>query len=136
MLQWPSILGTLWQYSPFFHIHAALMLLWGQLAILSQFPSQVWTGLQIFWGLALGHSLRVSSDFPVTLVVNLTRQASLMRDFSLPLPVLVIDGLYELTEIQQRDRLVMVHHLIFDATGQSFVGLPEECMVISLYAGC
>ena len=70
MLQWPLILGTLWQYAPFFHIHAALMLLRGQLAILSQFPSQVQTGLRIFRGLSLGRGLMVSSDFWVTLMVN------------------------------------------------------------------
>ena len=117
-------------------IHVALTLLWGQLAILSQFPGQVWTGLQIFGGLALGHSLRVSSDFRVTLRVNLTRRVSLARDFSLPLPVSVIDGLYELMEIQQHDGSVMVHHLIFDVMGQSFVRLPEKGVVVPLYAGC
>ena len=117
-------------------IHAALTLLWGQLAILAQFPGQVQTGLRIFRGLALGYGLGVSSDFWVTLMVNLTCRVSLARDLSLPLPVLVINGLYKLMEVQQHDGPVMVHHLIFDATGQSFVGLPEEGMVIPLYAGC
>ena len=117
-------------------IHVALMLLRGQLSILSQCLSQVRTGLQIFRGLALGRGLGVPSAFRVTLRVNLTHQVSLACDFSLPLPVSVIDGLYKLTEIQQHDGPVMVHHLIFDATGQSFVGLPEEGVVIPLYVGC
>ena len=84
-------------------IHVALTLLRGQLAVLSQFPSQVQTRLWIFRGLALGCSLGVSSDFWVTLRVDLTCRVGLVCDFSLLLPVLVIDGLYKLMEIQQRD---------------------------------
>ena len=87
-------------------------------------------------GLALGHGLGVSSNFQVTLRVNLTRWVSLTCNFSLLLSVVVINGLYELTEIQQCDGSVMVHHLIFDATRQSFVGLPEKGMVVPLYVGC
>ena len=117
-------------------IHAALTLLQGQLAILSQFPSQVQARFQILWGLALGRGLGVSSTFQVTLRVNLTCWVSLAHNFSLPLPVVVIDGLYKVMEIQQHDGLAMVHHLIFDAVGQSFVGLPKKGMVIPLYAGC
>ena len=83
-----------------------------------------------------GRSLRISSDFRVTLRVNLTHQVSLMCDFSLLLPVSAIDGLYKLTEIQQHDGSVMVHHFIFDVTGQSSVGLPEKGVVIPLYVGC
>ena len=82
-------------------IHVALMLLRGQLAIFSQFPSQVWARFWTLWGLALGRGLGVSSNFWVTLRVSLTCQVSLTCNFSLPLPVAVIDGLYELTEIQQ-----------------------------------
>ena len=92
--------------------HVALTLLWGQLAVLSQFPSQFRARFWILWGLTLGHGLGVSSTFQVTLRVNLTHQVSLAHNFSLPLPVAVIDGLYELTEIQQHDGPVMVHHLI------------------------
>ena len=94
-------------------IHAVLTLLQGQLAIFSQFPGQVRAGFQILRGLALGCGLRVSSNFQVTLRVNLTRWVSLACNFSLPLPVVVIDGLYEFMEIQQCDRSVMVHHLVF-----------------------
>ena len=114
----------------------ALTHLWGQLAILAQFPSQVWTGLWILQGLTLRCSLRVPSVFRVTIGVNLTCRVSLTGDLSLPLPVVVIDGLHELMEIQQHDGPVVVHHLVFDATGQSFVGLPEKGVVIPLYAGC
>ena len=93
-------------------IHAVLTLLWGQLAVLAQFPGQVQTRLWILWGLTLGCGLGVPSIFRVTLRINLTHQVSLVGDLSLPLPVAVIDGLHELTEIQQRDGLVVVHHLI------------------------
>ena len=117
-------------------IHAVLMLLQGQLAVLSQFPSQAQTRLWIFRGLALGCGLGVSSDFWVTLRVDLTRRVSLVRDFSLLFPVSVIDGLYGLMDIQQCDGSVVVHHLIFDVMGQSFVGLPEKGVVVPLYAGC
>ena len=98
--------------------------------------SLVRAGFRILWGLALGGGLGVSSTFWVTLRVNLTCWVSLTHNFSLPLPVAVINGLYELMEIQQRDGLVMVHHLIFDAVGQSFVGSLKKGMVVPLYAGC
>ena len=68
-------------------------------------------------GLALGHSLRVPSNFWVTLRVNLTHWVSFAHNFSLPLPVAVIDGLYELTKIQQGDGSIVVHYLVFDAMG-------------------
>ena len=66
--------------------------------------------------------------------VNLTRWVSPTCNFSLPLPVAVIDGLYELMKVQQGDRLVMVHHLIFDVMGQAFVSLSEG-VVVPLYVG-
>ena len=106
------------------------MLLRGQLSVLAQFPSQVWARFQVLWGLALGCSLRIPSSFQVALRVDLTRWVSLVRNFSLPLPVVVINGLYG------NDRLVMMHHLVFDVTGWAFVGLPEEGMVTPLYVGC
>ena len=117
-------------------IHVALMLLWGQLAILAQFPGQVRTRLWILQDLTLGCSLGVPSDFRVTLRVNLTRRVSLAGDLSLLLPVVLIDGLHELMDIQQHDGPVVVHHLVFDVTGQSFVGLLEKGVVIPLYAEC
>ena len=40
-------------------IHAALMLLQGQLAVFAQLPSQVQAVFWILWGLALGCGLRV-----------------------------------------------------------------------------
>ena len=95
----------------------ALMLLRCQLAILSQLPSQVQTGFQILQGLALGCSLGIPTSFQVTLGVNLTCWVSVMCDFSLSLPIVVIDGLYELTKVQQGDGPVMVHHLVFDTLG-------------------
>ena len=98
-------------------VHVALMLLQGQLAIFSQFPSQVRAGFWVLRGLALGCSLRVPSNFWVALRVDLTCWVSFMHDFSLPLPVAVIDGLYKLTKVQQGDRPIVVHHLVFDATG-------------------
>ena len=113
-------------------IHVVLTLLRGQFAVLAQFPGQVRTGLRILWGLTLVCGLRVPSEFRVTLGVNLTHQVSLVGDLSLPLPVAVIDGLHELMEVQQRDGSVVVHHLIFDVMGQSFVGLPEKGVVIPL----
>ena len=116
-------------------IHAAPTLLWGQLAIFSQFPSQVQARFQILWGFAFGCGLGVSGNFQVTLRVNPTCQVSLACHFSLPLIVVVIDGLHELMKIQQHDGSVMVHHLVFDTTGQAFIGLPEKGMVIPLYVG-
>ena len=98
-------------------VHAALTLLQGQLAVFAQFPSQVQTRFQILQGLAFGCGLRVPGNFRVTLRVNLTCRVSLVCNFSLPLPVVVINGLYELTKIQQGDGSVMVHHLVFDVTG-------------------
>ena len=90
------------------------MLLRCQLPVLAQFPGQVWAGFQVLWGLALGHGLGVFGSFWVTFRVNPTRWVSLMCDFGLLLSVAVIDGLYELMEIQQGNGLIMVHHLIFD----------------------
>ena len=117
-------------------IHAVLTFLQGQLALFSQLPGQVQARFQILQGLAFGHGLGVSSNFQVALRVNLTRRVSLTCNFSLLLPVAVIDGLYKLMEIQQCGGSVMVHHLIFDTTGQAFIGFPEKGMVIPLYAGC
>ena len=93
-------------------VHAVLTLLRGQLAILAQFSGQVQTGFQILWGLAFGHGLRIPSSFQVTLRVSLTCWASLACNFSLLIPVAVINGLYKLMKVQQGDRLVMVHHLV------------------------
>ena len=98
-------------------VHAALMLLRGQLPVLAQFPSQVQVWFWVLWGLALGCSLRIPSSFWVALRVDLTCWVSLMHNFSPPLPVAVLDGLYELMEVQQGDGPVVVHHLIFDVAG-------------------
>ena len=93
------------------------MLLLGQIAILSQLPSHVQTRFQVLWGLALGRGLRIPTSFWVTLGVDLTHWVSLTCDFSLLLPVVVINGLYKLAKVQQGDGLVMVHHLVFDVSG-------------------
>ena len=90
---------------------------------------------KFLWGLALKRGLRIPSSFWVALRVDLTRWVGLTCNFSLPLPVAVINGLYKLTEVQQGDGPVMVHHLVFDATGYAFVGLLEEGMVTPLYVG-
>ena len=88
------------------------MLLWGQLPVLAQFPSQVQARFRVLQGFALGRGLRIFDSFQVAFRVNPT---SLACDFSFSLPVVVIDGLYELMEIQQGNRPVMMHHLFFDA---------------------
>ena len=105
------------------------MLLRGQFPILAQFPSQVRARFRVLWGFALGCGLGIPSSFQVAFRVKPTHWVSLAHDFSLPLPVVVINGLYG------NDRLVMMHHLVFDVTGWAFVGLPEEGMVTPLYVG-
>ena len=92
----------------------ALALLRGQLPVLAQFPSQVGVGFQFLQGLTLGDGLGSFASFQVISRVDPTRWVSLACDFGLPLPVSVIDGLYELMEIPQGNGPIMVHHLIFD----------------------
>ena len=73
----------------------------------------------LFWilrGLALGQGLRIFSIFRVVSRVNPTCWVSLTHDFSFPLPVVVIDGLYELMEIPQGNGPIVVHHFVFDTT--------------------
>ena len=92
----------------------ALALLRGQLPILAQFPGQVRVGFWFLWGFTLGHGLGSFAGFQVISRVDPTHWVSLARDFGLPLPVSVIDGSYELTDIPQGNRPIVVHHLVFD----------------------
>ena len=90
------------------------MLLRGQLPVLAQFPGQVGVGFRFLWGLTLGCGLGSFASFQVVSRVDPTRWVSLTCDFGLPLPVSVIDGLYELSEIPQGNGPIVVHHLVFD----------------------
>ena len=89
----------------------------GQLPVLAQFPSQVGAGFRVLRGFTLGRGLGSFASFQVISRVDPVCWVSFACDFSLPLPVVVIDGLYELTEILQGNRPIVVYHLIFDMAG-------------------
>ena len=87
------------------------------LIILAQLPGHVWSGFWVLQGPALVCELGIPTNLRVTFRVGPTCWVSLMCDFGLSLPVAVVDGLHKFVEVLQGDGPVMVHHLIFDATG-------------------
>ena len=58
--------------------------------------------------------LRIFDSFWVVSRVDAAHWVSLVHDFGLPLPVAVINGLYELMEILQGNWPIVVYHFIFD----------------------